>query len=219
MAAPGRFVDSIVGIVIDHLVYATGDVDATVADMLERLGVEAASGGRHLGFGTRNALLSLGSSAYLEIIGPDQGQHPPTGGYWYGIENIHKPRLVTWTARVEHIERVAAHAHSAGYNPGDVHQVFRERPDRVQLSWRLTLPTGAGDGLVPNLIEWDDGTPHPADTSPTGVELLQLRGYHPKPESITPMLAALGVDLEIRLGGTPKLVAILDAPYGPIELS
>jgi hypothetical protein len=72
---------------------------------------------------------------------------------------------------------------------------------------------------VPNLIEWDPGTPHPSGTSPSGVELLQLRGYHPMPESVTPMLAALGVDLEIRMGETPRLVAILDSPNGPIELT
>ncbi|MDX2344319.1 MAG: VOC family protein [Acidimicrobiia bacterium] len=204
---------------IDHLVYATNDVDETVADVTRRLGVEAAHGGRHLGFGTRNALLSLGPTMYLEIIGPDEGQHRPTNGYWYGVENIVTPRLVTWTARVEHLERVAAHAHGAGYNPGDVHNVFRELPDGSKLSWRLTWPTGAGDGLVPNLIEWDEGCPHPAATSPGGVELLQLRGYHPAPESIQPMLDAVGVQLELRVADVPKLVAILDSPYGPIELS
>ncbi|MDJ0955030.1 MAG: VOC family protein [Acidimicrobiia bacterium] len=203
---------------IDHLVYATSDVDKTVLDLARRLGVEAAAGGRHLGYGTRNALLSLGDS-YLEIIGPDAGQHRPAEGYWYGVENIMEPRLVTWTAQVEHIERVAAHAYSAGYNPGDVHQVFRETPEGDRLSWRLTMPTGAGDGLVPNLIEWDEGCPHPSATSPTGVELLQLRGYHPVPESIAPMLRALGVELEVRVGDTPRLVAILDAPYGPVELT
>lgn len=204
--------------VIDHLVYATSDVDRTVLDLARRLGVEAVAGGRHLGFGTRNALLSLGTS-YLEIIGPDAGQHRPASGYWYGVENIAEPRLVTWTARVEHIERVAAHSHGAGYNPGDVHKVFRELPNGEQLSWRLTMPMGAGDGLVPNIIEWDAGCPHPSTTSPTGIELLQLRGYHPVPESITPMIKALGVELEVRIGDTPKLVAVLDSPYGPVELT
>jgi hypothetical protein len=205
--------------VIDHLVYATSDVDATVVALSRRLGVEAAAGGRHLGFGTRNALLSLGPTSYLEIIGPDEGQHRPTKGYWYGVENIATPRLFTWTARVERLERVAAHAHSAGYNPGDVHKVFRELPDGSKLSWRLTWPTGAGEGLIPNLIEWDEGCPHPAETSPTGVELVQLRGYHPVPESTKPMLDALGTELEVRIGAEPKLVAILDSPYGPIELT
>lgn len=204
---------------IDHLVYATSDVDATVVELSRRLGVEAAAGGRHLGFGTRNALLSLGPTSYLEIIGPDEGQHRPTKGYWYGVENIAIPRLVTWTVQVEHLERIAAHAHGAGYNPGDVHKVFRELPDGSKLSWRLTWPTGAGEGLVPNLIEWDEGCPHPAATSPSGVELVQLRGYHPVPESVQPMLDALGAELEMRVADVPKLVAILDSPYGPIELT
>ena len=187
---------------IDHLVYATPDVDRTVADMAARFGVKAAAGGRHLGYGTRNAL----------------GQKRPAGGYWYGVENIQKPRLVTWTAQVEHIERVAAHAHGAGYKPGDVHKVFRERPDGVRLSWRLTFPTGSGDGLVPNLIEWDD-CPHPADTSPQGVELVELVGFHPNPGSINTMLKALGVELEVRAAAAPGLMAVLETPYGPVELS
>jgi hypothetical protein len=203
---------------IDHLVYATPNVDETVQDLSARLGVEAVPGGRHLGFGTRNALLSLGSS-YLEIIGPDPGQHRPTAGYWYGVENIAAPRLVTWTARVEHIERVAAHAHVLGYRPGDVHKVFRETPEGDRLSWRLTLPTMAGNGLVPNLIEWDAGCPHPSETSPGGVELLELTGYHPSPESILTMLDALRIDLELKVGDAPRLVALLDSPRGRVELS
>lgn len=203
---------------IDHLVYATPDVDETVRDLSRSLGVDAVPGGRHLGYGTRNALLSLGSS-YLEIIGPDPGQRRPVTGYWYGVENIGTARLVTWTARVEHIERVAAHAHVSGYRPGDVHKVFRETPEGDRLSWRLTLPTMAGDGLVPNLIEWDEGCPHPAETSPDGVELVELTGYHPSPQTIQPMLDALRVDLELRLGEKPRLVALLDSPHGPVELS
>ena len=205
--------------VIDHLVYATKDVDASVHDLARLLGVEATAGGRHLGYGTRNAVLSLGEGCYLEIIGPDSGQPPPVKGYWYGVGNIEQPRLVTWTARVERIERVAAHAHAAGYKAGDVHKVFRETPDGHRLSWRLTLPTGAGDGLVPNLIEWDEGCPHPSDISPTGVTLVELTGYHPSPESITLMLKALRIDLDVRVGVEPRLVALLETPYGPVELS
>jgi len=203
---------------LDHLVYATPDVDRTVEDLARRLGVEAAAGGRHIGYGTRNALLSLGSS-YLEIIGPDAGQHRPVHGYWYGVEDVVEPRLVTWTDRVEHIERVAAYAHGRGYDTGDVHKVFRETPEGGQLSFRLTMPTGDGDGLIPNLIEWDEHSLHPSTTSPGGIGLVQLRGYHPVPAVIQPMLDALRVDLEVRVADRPKLVAILDSPLGPVELS
>ena len=56
---------------VDHLVYATPDVEQSVAELEARLGVRASPGGQHLGLGTYNALLALGEACYLEIVGPD----------------------------------------------------------------------------------------------------------------------------------------------------
>jgi hypothetical protein len=55
---------------LDHLVLATPDLAATVADFTERTGIAPVAGGAHVGLGTRNYLVSLGGSRYLEIIGP-----------------------------------------------------------------------------------------------------------------------------------------------------
>ncbi len=49
---------------LDHLVYATPDLDATVAELERRLGVRAAVGGRHPGLGTRNRLVGLGGRSW-----------------------------------------------------------------------------------------------------------------------------------------------------------
>src|SRR4051812_43488329 len=83
---------------VDHLVYATPDLDTSIRDLERLLGVAASAGGQHLGRGTRNALIAIGERAYLEIIGPDADQPPPAGPRWFGVDALEQPRLVTWAA-------------------------------------------------------------------------------------------------------------------------
>ena len=58
---------------IDHLVYATPDLERGIREIEELLGIRAMLGGQHPGRGTQNASIALGAGAYLEIIGPDPG--------------------------------------------------------------------------------------------------------------------------------------------------
>lgn len=201
---------------IDHLVFATPDLDATTADLRERLGVTAMAGGKHLGAGTHNALIGLGGGAYLEVIGPDPDQDAPASPRPFGIDALGAARLVTWAVRVDDIDARARAAVDAGYDPGPVLPLSRELPDGGRLEWRLTFGSGH-DGLVPFLIDWGS-TPHPSAAAPQVAQLVEFFAEHPDPEGVRTALRALAVELDVRPGSAHRLVAVLDTPRGRVVL-
>ena len=52
---------------IDHVIYATADLDAAAARVEDELGLPVVEGGRHEGMGTVNRIVPLGPG-YLELI-------------------------------------------------------------------------------------------------------------------------------------------------------
>jgi hypothetical protein len=205
--------------VIDHLVYAAPDLEAACAELDARLGVRPSPGGKHTGRGTHNALMDLGDGTYLEVIAPDPAQPPPPRPRPFGIDTLALARLVTWAAKASDIDERVSGAKAAGYDPGTVQAMSRARPDGVNLAWKLTLrDEPAGDGLVPFLIDWGE-TPHPSLTAAKGCRLVTFRAEHPRPDSVTSLLDALGEELEVREGPHPRLIAEIASPRGRVELS
>ncbi len=202
----------------DHVVYGVTDLAAAVDELADRLGVRPAAGGKHVGRGTRNALLGLGGGTYLEIIAPDPEQDRAPGPLSFGLDRVRLPRLVGWAWRTTDIERYLRDARARGFDPGDVREMSRRRPDGFLLEWRLTLDARDPARLVvPFLIDWG-ASAHPSESAPPGVRLIELRGEHPDPASVRADLAALGVKLPVDEGPEPALVATLDTPRGRVML-
>lgn len=202
---------------VDHLVCATPDLDAGIDAIEHLLGVRASPGGRHPAWGTRNALVSLGASTYLEIIGPDPDLPPPDGPRPFGIDGLTVPRLVTWAANGTDLGRLSARA--AGIPIGEMKAGSRMRSDGVQLSWTLTdLFAVVADGVVPFFIDWGD-TPHPAASAVSGGRLVALRGEHPEGDRVRQALQRLGLDLPVTPGPTPSLVVTIETATGPVDLA
>jgi hypothetical protein len=203
---------------VDHLVYATPDLQAGIDAIEKTVGVRATAGGQHPGLGTRNALVGLGPATYLEIIGPDPEQPKPPGPRRFGIDDLRSPRLLTWVAKGTDLESLFARARQSGIPLGVVTSGSRRRPDGVVLSWRYTDPNAVvADRLVPYFIDWGN-SPHPALTAARGATLVGLRAEHPDVANVGKMLMQLGLELPVTAGPKASLIATIDGPKGRVEL-
>lgn len=200
---------------LDHLVLATPDLASTVAEFSRRTGVVPAPGGVHVGLGTRNHLVGLGGCAYLEIIGPDPRQPAPAGPRPFAVDGLDTPRTITWAISPPDLDGAVAAARARGYDPGEVREMSRRRPDGTVLEWRLT---DGGDphpsGLVPFLIDWGS-TVHPSASGLPVTPLLEVSATAPDPDEIRALLTALGTELSL-VEGPVGLSFTVDTPNGPV---
>lgn len=204
--------------VLDHLVLAAPDLEQAVAWFSDVTGVQPAPGGSHVGLGTANHLVALGSGGYLEIIGPDPAQSEPAQPRPFGIDELASPRLVTWAVGTSDLDATLARSRAAGYDPGEPLAMSRRTPDGDLLAWRLTPARfDLGDGLVPFLIEWGS-TPHPTTRGLPLTPLLEFSARHPDPAPVGHALAALGAQLDLATGAPAALTAVVRGRDGSVRL-
>jgi hypothetical protein len=204
--------------VLDHLVYVTPDVDKTIEDLSAQLGVSAVPGGQHPAWGTRNALLALGSRMYLEIMGPDPTLPRPALQRPFGIDNLYRARLATWVCRSDDLQHTVEVGRHVGVDLGEVKPGQRTRPDGTKLSWTMTdLMKSRENGMVPYFIDWGTSR-HPAEDAPAGCILKQLRAQHPKPNHLNSILKAFDLDLQMDHGRGSALIAIVQTKHGLVEI-
>lgn len=200
---------------IDHLVYATPDLAGTVADIEARFGVAPQPGGAHVGLGTFNALLGLGERTYLEIVGPDPAQPAPDFPRPFGVDSLERATLVAWCAAPRRpLPEIVIAAREAGFDPGDILPMSRQRLDGVLIEWTLTLGALPENGVLPFFIDWGR-TEHPTHGLQVGGTLVRLDLHHPQPRSIDMMLSA--VSDESVLGDEESLISLNYADHAAIN--
>ena len=184
--------------------------------MVKLLGVKATPGGQHPARGTKNALLALGPTAYLEIIGPDPDQPAPKEPRSFGIDRLTQAKLVTWAVKATDLAELRNEMDSKGVHYEEVRAGSRQRPDGIRLAWEVINPAVSKDSL-PFFIDWGQ-SPHPAVTAAKGAALVSLRAEHPNASVLDPMLKKLGIDLPVTNGPGPALIAVIECPKGKVEL-
>jgi hypothetical protein len=118
----------------DHILLGAGDLDVGIRWVEERTGVRAKFGGNHPGAGTRNALLSLGTAHYLEIIAPDPAQ--ANAPDVRGLRELSSPRIIQWAIHTEDIAAAKGMVEAAGIKTVGPQPGSRQRPDGKLLRWQ-----------------------------------------------------------------------------------
>lgn len=205
--------------VLDHLLWGCPDLEAGMAVMEGLTGVKPAIGGSHPGYGTRNALMSLGRNVYLEILGPDPAQRGVSSPRLDQVKGLSKPGLISFALRGSDLATVQARAKAAGLEPGTINARSRTTPEGGVVRWRGIAITGHELGAAfPFCIDWMD-TPHPSTQTPQGAQLLALSVSHPAAERLNDLYAACGFDLPRVIPGAFALNARLATPKGIVELT
>jgi glyoxalase-like protein len=144
-----------VDLALDHVIVAVPDL-ATASEALERRGLRALPGGRHLTLGTENALLPLGG-AYVEVVTVADAGVAAGNAFGRAVLTARNgaPRFTGWVLRTDRIEDAAATWQT------DVAPLARRTPSGTEVRWRMAGLNRAGDPVRPMVIEWEDPTAAP----------------------------------------------------------
>lgn len=94
---------------IDHVIYATADLDAAAAWVESEFGLTVVGGGRHQGMGTHNRIVPLGGG-YLELLAiadPDEASSSDLGRAVQERIAATGDGLIGWAVTVDDVEPVA----------------------------------------------------------------------------------------------------------------
>ena len=145
---------------IDHVIYATRDLDATAARLEAELGIVARGGGRHTGIGTENRIFPLGGG-YLELITVADYAEAERSALGHELARRIRERgegLMGWVVAVDD---VVAEAARTGAELSTI--------ERDGLRARLAgVATAMTEATLPFFIERDEGIADPGEGGDAG---------------------------------------------------
>lgn len=201
----------------DHFMYGAPDRDEAMESLESFTGVRPSIGGSHRGKGTRNALLSLGDSVYLEIIAPDPEQDL-TNNFGGFLGDLESPGLITWCASHPNLVQAATDMKSLEFEPNGPAAWSRKDPTGNVLAWELLFINGHDLGtIVPFLIDWKNA-PHPAGFAPKGCTIKSFELRTPGSVLLRGVLDMLGLKIPIKNAAVPAIDLILNTPKGEVRL-
>jgi catechol 2,3-dioxygenase-like lactoylglutathione lyase family enzyme len=182
---------------IDHVIYATADLDEAAARVESELGLSVVPGGRHEGHGTYNRIVPLGGG-YLELMAvadPQEAADSPMGSAVQARLSEQGDGLFAWVIVLDGVEQFADRLGLP------VITVAREG-----LSARVAgLAEALRNPVLPFFLEREKGVADPGQGADAGgITWLEVAGDREA--------------LESRLGETELPVRVVDGPVGVIAM-
>ncbi|MEL6725370.1 MAG: VOC family protein [Pseudomonadota bacterium] len=202
---------------MDHFVWGVPDFDQGCAEIESLFGVAPEPGGSHPAHGTCNALLSLGTGLYLEIMAPDKPQPGSTGAR---LAELDAPGLVTWVLRRNDLSALSESVARQTLGVTALGPIETERLtlEGDRLVWELLfLVAHEFGGLVPFFIDWRETT-HPAITSLNAGTFKSLELQSPRAAQLNALLTGVGADVLAGEAQQDQLTARFEGKSGEVVL-
>ncbi len=199
---------------LDHIVLACPNLQEGMEYVREKTGCDPSYGGKHLQFGTHNALLKIGNLTYLEILAPDPENlkdHP----LWMGVELVEKPTITRFAVKSSAIENHARSLSNFSPNHGHTQQGRRQKKNGELLSWELSMPLAKPIiESIPFLIDWQDSI-HPTSgmDSKCSVNTFEIFSKH---EELDTLFTEMDIPLKVN-HGEEQLAFSLNSPNGLVN--
>lgn len=210
---------------LDHIVFAAGPGGlAGTADRLsELLGEEFQDGGVHPRFGTRNRILPMTDSTYLELV--EVLDHPASDKAPFGQAVRARSELgggwLGWVVAVDDLGPLEERLGRSAVNGN------RHRPDGTELLWKQLGVKGLqADPQLPFFVQWESNSAEHPSTGASGnisLEALEIAGDPARVsewlgQPVERPLEDVKVDW-VAPNGTPGLVAVsFQTPNGLVRI-
>ena len=204
---------------LDHIVYSVFDLEAAMDHFENKLGFRPVFGGHHFTRGTKNALLYLGDSFYLELLAVDTQNTQIKPPRWMGVDFLTSPKITRWAVNSTDLVQDSMVLKKANPKMGDIQEGSRALANNTVLKWQLSMPLPEPEvELLPFLIDWRASAQHPSSTLEKRCSLVEFSATHPQPEQVRTTLESLGLPLSIDKGEEIRIWAVIKGPKGSITL-
>jgi hypothetical protein len=202
---------------IDHITVGTNDLDAAMAEFEQLTGVRPVLGGVHPGKGTRNAVVSLGEDAFLELYAPNPAEPRETETV-RSLQALRKMKPVAWALATSEESKLRSALASTPFNLESPTPGARLTASGMVLEWADFGFADVDHPLLPFFIRWKQPSLHSSRTAPQGCRLLSVRLADPQPKILLAAINAVRLQVTVKKAPERKMEVRLACPRGNVVL-